>query len=267
MHSLLLNADMGESFGAWTMGMDAEVMAHVDLANVACGFHASDPDVMRETVRLAGRHGVTVGAHPAYPDLTGFGRRSMACSPAEVENLVLYQIGALAGMCHAEGQRLGYVKPHGALYNDMMRDHAILAAVMRAVTAFDARLPLMVMATRDNGAELALAGEHGITLWREAFADRAYDAQGRLVSRREPGAVHHERDIIVDQARRIARGEPLVAADGSDLVLEADTLCVHGDNAESIAAIAAIREALVAEGRARERGAKKEGGAKEGGQP
>ncbi|MDT8893945.1 5-oxoprolinase subunit PxpA [Halomonas sp. I1] len=260
MQPLLLNADMGESFGAWTMGLDSEVMPHVDLANVACGFHASDPDVMRETVRLAGRHGVTVGAHPAYPDLTGFGRRSMACSPAEVENLVLYQVGALAGMCRAEERSLGYVKPHGALYNDMMRDHAILAAVMRALAAFDAGLPLMVMATRDNSAERELARQHGVTLWCEAFADRAYDGQGRLVSRREPGAVHHERDVIVDQARRIARGEPLTATDGSQLVLQADTLCVHGDNAESIAAIAAIRQALVAEGRAPEDGHSTEDG-------
>lgn len=244
MKRLLLNADMGESFGPWVMGLDHEVMPHVDLANVACGFHASDPDVIRMTVRLAKRHGVTVGAHPAYPDMVGFGRRSMACSAEEVENLVLYQVGALAGVCRAEGLEVGYVKPHGALYNDMMRDPDILEAVMRALTAFDARLPLMVMATRDPSATLELAERHGVTLWFEAFADRAYDAEGRLVSRREPGAVHHDPETIVDQARRIAGGEPLTASDGTRLVLAADTLCVHGDNAESIAAIQAIREAL-----------------------
>ncbi|MFG6177213.1 5-oxoprolinase subunit PxpA [Halomonas sp. THAF12] len=244
MKTLLLNADMGESFGAWTMGMDAEVMPHVDLANVACGFHASDPDVIRMTVRLARKHGVTVGAHPAYPDMAGFGRRSMSCTPEEIENLVLYQAGALAGVCRAEGLSLGYIKPHGALYNDMMRDPEVLAGVMRALVAFDPALPLMVMATRDNSQAGALAAEHGVTLWFEAFADRAYDAEGRLVSRREPGAVHHDPETIVDQARRIAHGQPLIARDGSELVLSADTLCVHGDNAESIAAIKAIRAAL-----------------------
>lgn len=244
MKTLLLNADMGESFGPWVMGLDHEVMPHVDLANVACGFHASDPDVIRMTVRLAKRHGVTVGAHPAYPDMVGFGRRSMACSAEEVENLVLYQVGALAGLCRAEGLEVGYVKPHGALYNDMMRDPEILDAVMRALVAYDARLPLMVMATRDTSPPRKLAERHGVTLWFEAFADRAYDAEGRLVSRRELGAVHHDPEVIVDQARRIARGEPLTASDGSELVLAADTLCVHGDNPESIAAIKAIREAL-----------------------
>ena len=244
MKRLLLNADMGESFGPWVMGMDHEVMPHVDLANVACGFHASDPDVIRMTVRLAKRHGVTVGAHPAYPDMVGFGRRSMACTAEEVENLVLYQVGALAGVCRAEGLEVGYVKPHGALYNDMMRDPETLEAVMRALVAFDARLPLMVMATRDTAPAQAMAEQHGLTLWFEAFADRAYDGEGRLVSRRELGAVHHDPDVILDQAQRIARGLPLTASDGSDLVLVADTLCVHGDNAESIAAIKAIRDAL-----------------------
>lgn len=244
MKILLLNADMGESFGPWVMGLDHEVMPYVDLANVACGFHASDPDTMRSTARLAAAHDVIVGAHPAYPDLVGFGRRALACSSEEVENLVLYQVGALAALCRAEGARLGYVKPHGALYHAMMHDPETLAAVMRAVVAFDAELPLMVMATRDPAPARALAAEHGITLWFEAFADRAYDAQGRLVSRREPGAVHHDAEVIVDQARRIATGKPLDASDGSELVLSADTLCVHGDNPESIASVKAIRQAI-----------------------
>lgn len=244
MPRLLLNADMGESFGSWVMGLDHEVMPHVDLANVACGFHASDPDVMRRTVRLAREHDVTVGAHPAYPDLVGFGRRSLACSADEIENLVLYQLGALAGIARAEGLEVGYVKPHGALYNDMARDPGILRAVMRAILAYDARLPLMAMATRDTTAMRELAEQHGVTLWFEAFADRAYDGEGRLVSRRLPGAVHHDPAVIVDQARRIAAGSPITTSDGSELVLVADTLCVHGDNPESIAAVKAIREAL-----------------------
>jgi len=244
MTAILLNADMGESFGPWVMGMDHEVMPHVDLANVACGFHASDPDVIRMTVRLARKHGVRVGAHPAYPDMVGFGRRSLACSSEEIENLVLYQLGALAGLCRAEGLEVSYVKPHGALYNDMARDPEILSAVMRAILAYDPALPLMTMATRDTSVVRELAAEHGVTLWFEAFADRAYDGEGRLVSRREVGAVHHDPEVIVDQATRIARGLPLTASDGSELVLSADTLCVHGDNPESIAAVKAIRQAL-----------------------
>jgi len=244
MKRLMLNADMGESFGSWVMGLDHEVMPYVDLANVACGFHASDPDVMRRTVVLAREHGVTVGAHPAYPDLVGFGRRSMACSLGEVENLVLYQLGALSGLCRAEGLSVGYVKPHGALYNDMTRNLELLEAVMRAVAAFDPRLPLMTLATRDTSAVRELASQAGVTVWFEAFADRAYDGEGRLMSRREPGAVHHDPAVIVDQARRIATGQALVASDGSDLVLDAYTLCVHGDNPESVAAVRAIRQTL-----------------------
>lgn len=244
MGRLLLNCDMGESFGAWSMGLDAEVMPFIDCANIACGFHASDPQVMRRTVALAVEHAVRIGAHPGYPDLAGFGRRSMACSPAEVENMLLYQIGALDGICRAEGTRVRYVKPHGALYNDMMRQPALLRAVMRAVAAYDASLPLMLMSTRDNSASRALADELGIELLFEAFADRAYDAAGMLLARSLPGAVHHDAATVAEQALRLARGEALTASDGSALLLQADTLCVHGDNAGSVAAVQRIRQAL-----------------------
>lgn len=248
MRTLLINADMGESFGPWVMGMDEHVMPHVDLANVACGFHASDPHVIRRTVRLAKEHGVKVGAHPSYPDLVGFGRRSIACSPDEVEDLVLYQIGALSGICQAEGTRIHYVKPHGALYNDMIRDPGLFEAVVKAVKDFDGSLPLMTMASCNTSMEQEVADRYGVTLWFEAFADRAYDGEGRLVCRRTPGAVHEDPDEILEQAVRIARGEPLTAIDGSEIVLNADTLCVHGDNNESIAAIQSIREAILALG-------------------
>ncbi|MDT4788647.1 hypothetical protein FQZ97_210330 [compost metagenome] len=247
MSSLLLNCDIGESFGAWTMGLDAEVMPLIDCANIACGFHAGDPGTMRRTIALAVQHRVRIGAHPGYPDLVGFGRRSLACSPAEVEDLMLYQIGALDGLCRAQGARVSYVKPHGALYQDMMRDPATLAAVMRAVAAYDAQLPLMLMSTRDNGAARAIGDEHGVTLWFEAFADRAYDGAGYLVSRSLPGAVHHDPEQVVAQALTLARGEPLRASDGSDLPLKAHTLCVHGDNPGSVAAVKRIREALEAQ--------------------
>lgn len=242
----LLNCDMGESFGNYSLGLDSEVMPYVDCANIACGFHASDPHVMRKTVRLAASHDVRIGAHPAYPDLLGFGRRSMACSPAEVEDMVLYQLGALAGICQAEGTAVRYVKPHGALYNDMARDPELLRAVMHAVRSYDASLPLMLMATADPEPSRRLAQEVGIDIWFETFADRAYDASGHLVSRRLPGAVHHDQVTIVAQAVRLARGESLEAADGTQLQLPCDTLCVHGDNPESVAAVRAIREAFQA---------------------
>lgn len=158
MNNLLLNCDIGESFGAWRMGLDAEVMPLIDCANIACGFHAGDPGTMRRTVALAVEHGVRIGAHPGYPDLVGFGRRSLACSAQEVEDLLLYQIGALDGLCRAQGTRVRYVKPHGALYQDMMRDPAILAAVLRALAAYDRTLPLMLMSTRDNTAARAGRG-------------------------------------------------------------------------------------------------------------
>ncbi|WP_439858942.1 5-oxoprolinase subunit PxpA [Pseudomonas sp. MBLB4136] len=244
MTSLLLNCDIGESFGPWKMGMDAEVMPYIDCANIACGFHASDPSTMRKTVALAVSHGVRIGAHPGYQDLVGFGRRSMDCTPQEVEDLLLYQVGALEAICRSQGSRVSYVKPHGALYQDMMRKPQILRAVMRAVASYDRGLPLMLMTTRDNRQAQDMGDEFGITLWFEAFADRAYDAAGYLVARSQPGAVHHDSDVIVSQATTLAKGDTLIASDGSALPLQAHTLCVHGDNAGSIAAVRRIRQAF-----------------------
>lgn len=244
MTRLLLNCDMGESLGPWRMGADEAVMPHIDCANIACGFHASDPGTMRRTIALARAHGVRIGAHPSYPDLVGFGRRSMACSPQEVEDLVLYQLGALDALCRAEGVRVRYVKPHGALYNDMMAHPALLRAVLRAVAGYGGDLALVLLARRDDGEARALAAEAGVPLLLEAFADRGYDADGLLLPRQAPGAVHHDPAAVVAQALALARGEPIRAADGSALRLHADTLCVHGDNDASIAAVKAIREAL-----------------------
>jgi len=244
MGRLLLNCDIGESYGAWTMGMDAEVMPFIDCANVACGFHAGDPSVMRKTVSLALANDVTIGAHPAYSDLVGFGRRSMACSPQEIHDLLHYQIGALDGICRAQGGRVHYVKPHGAMYNDMMANPVQLRAVIEGIARYDAKLPLMLLAMRDNSAAQAIADEFGVQLWFEAFADRGYDAQGRLMPRQQPNAVHHDPEIIIAQAMTLARGEPLIASDGTALRLTPHTLCVHGDNASSIAAVQRIRQAL-----------------------
>ena len=199
---------------------------------------------MRQTVSLALSHGVRIGAHPAYQDLQGFGRRSMAYSAQALQDLLHYQIGALDGICRAQGARVSYVKPHGAMYNDMMANPAQLRAVLQAMAAYDTQLPLMLMATRDNSAAQQLGDEYGVTLWFEAFADRAYDSAGHLVSRQLPGAVHHDSATVVAQALTIARGGDLVASDGSALRLQANTLCVHGDNASSVAAVQRIRQAL-----------------------
>lgn len=244
MGRLLLNCDIGESYGAWTMGLDAQVMPFIDCANIACGFHAGDPSVMRKTVSLALAHDVKIGAHPAYPDLVGFGRRSMACSTSELEDMLHYQIGALDGICRAQGSRVSYVKPHGAMYNDMMAKPEQLRTVIQAMARYDAQLPLMLLSTRDNSAAQALGDEFGVQLWFETFADRAYDSAGHLVSRQLPGAVHHDPEKIIAQALILARGEILRASDGSDLLLKTDTLCVHGDNASSVAAVQRIRQAL-----------------------
>ena len=208
---ILLNCDMGESFGAWRMGDDVHSMPLVDQANLACGFHAGDPLTMRRAVELAVRHGVSIGAHPAYPDLSGFGRRSLACSAEEVHAMVLYQIGALDAFCRSLGAQVAYVKPHGALYNDLVGDDELLRAV-----------PLLF----------------------EAFADRAYLPDGRLAPRRLGGAVHHDPQRIIEQALAIARGEAFPDYDGNPLRLTADSLCVHGDNPESLAVLRRLRAAL-----------------------
>ncbi|MCG7199436.1 5-oxoprolinase subunit PxpA [Marinobacter pelagius] len=241
---MFLNCDIGESFGAWTMGMDEHVMPFIDQANIACGFHAGDPVTMRKTVRLAMEHGVSLGAHPAYPDLQGFGRRSMALHPEEITALVSYQVGALSHIAGSEGGILSYVKPHGALYNDMMRNEEILEGVLRALSSSPHPLSLMAMTTADNRKLRAACARHDIPLILEAFADRAYDEQGFIVSRSRPGAVHRSPDTIVRQACNLAEGLPIETIEGTSLNLEADTLCVHGDNADSIAAVRAIREAL-----------------------
>ncbi|RTE87018.1 MULTISPECIES: 5-oxoprolinase subunit PxpA [Gammaproteobacteria] len=241
---LLLNADLGESFGAWKMGMDKDIMPFIDCANIATGFHASDPVTMRETVRLAHTHQVKIGAHPAYPDKEGFGRRSLAMSSHEISAAVLYQIGALHAICVAEGAQLAYVKPHGALYNDMMQNDTIFEAVLEAVAKFNTDLPLVVLALGDLSRHQEKATQYGITLWPEAFADRAYDAKGFLVSRSEPDSVFHERACILAQAEMIAEHGAVRSLCGERIEIPAVTLCVHGDNPEAVKTTEAIRTLL-----------------------
>ncbi|KDM90532.1 5-oxoprolinase subunit PxpA [Photobacterium galatheae] len=242
-----LNCDMGESFGSWQMGDDEAVMPWIDMANIACGFHASDPDIMSETVACAIAHKVVIGAHPGYDDKPGFGRRSIPHSPAAIRHLVAYQTGALEAICQLHGGHVAYVKPHGALYHDLMGQPVVLEAILTAMAAMnrqrDIPLSLMVLSKRDNSVIEAMARQHQVNLLFEAFADRAYDEQGNLVARSQPGAVHHDHHKILQQALELASGQ-VTTLSGQILQLQADTLCVHGDNPESIATIADIRKAM-----------------------
>lgn len=244
MNRILLNCDMGESFGAWQIGDDAHAMPLVDQANLACGFHAGDPLTMQRSVALAVRHGVSIGAHPAYPDLQGFGRRHLACSAEEVQALVLYQLGALEAFCRAAGTQLAYVKPHGALYHDLLRSDELFDAVLAACARYRPGLPLMVLALADNHRERRLASTAGVPLLFEAFADRAYQADGQLVPRRLAGAVHQQTERIFAQAQAIAGAQAFADIDGRPLQLHADSLCVHGDNPESLAVLRRLRALL-----------------------
>jgi len=239
--SIDLNCDMGESFGAWTMGDDAGVLAHVSSANIACGMHAGDPDTMRRTVDLALAAGVALGAHVSLPDLQGFGRREMKIGADEAYALTLYQIGALDGFARAAGARLTHVKPHGALYNMAARDAALADAIARAVRAFDASLRLVGLAD----SELPRAGERaGLAVAHEAFADRRYENDGTLTPRREQGSVIEDIDDAVAQALAIARGDGVATRQGSRLSLLADTICVHGDRPNAAAFARRLHEGL-----------------------
>jgi len=240
-----LNADVGESFGAFTIGNDAALMASITSANIAAGFHAGDPSVLRATVRLARANGVAIGAHPGFPDLAGFGRREMRITAQEAEDLVLYQIAAVAGMAAAEGAALQHVKAHGALFNMAARDPGLAAAVARAVASYDRSL--IVFAPPGSAMADAAAGL-GLRVAREGFADRAYEADGQLVSRQKPDAVVHDTPAVVGRAVGLVTDRAVTALDGSRLRLECDTICVHGDTPGSDRLAAAIRAALEASG-------------------
>lgn len=241
--SLLLNCDLGESFGSWQMGLDDHAMPHIDMANIACGFHGGDADVMARTLKLAKQHGVTIGAHPSYPDLQGFGRRSIQCTEQEIINLVHYQIAALDGMAQCQGLTVSYIKPHGALYNDMMAKEAVWLAVLRAVASYHTPLKLMILATADAARYQQQAAAAGVSLLLEAFADRRYTAEGKLTPRSQPGAVLHGAEVLA-QVRQLVSAGSVTTNTGTTLPLAADTLCVHGDNTVAITQLTEIRELL-----------------------
>ena len=245
MNNIDLNCDIGESYGAWSMGQDAQVMPWITSANIACGFHAGDFSTMQQTVALAKQHGVAIGAHVSLPDLQGFGRREMKIAPHEVYALTLYQIGALHALAHAQQTRVAHVKPHGALYNMAARDRALADAIARAVRDFDARLILVGLAN----SELPRAGTAvGLSVAHEAFADRRYESQGSLTPRREPGAVIEDAEAAAIQAVKIATKGKVDIRTGGMLELRADTICVHGDRTDAGVFAKRLHEALAAAG-------------------
>ena len=236
-----LNGDVGESFGAYEIGHDAALIPILTSVNIACGFHAGDPGVMRATVALAREHGTAVGAHPGFPDLVGFGRREMKATPREVEDLVAYQIGALAAIAAAQGVRLAHVKPHGALYNMAARDVDLAEAIARAIAAVDPSLALFGL---PGSQSLEAAQRHKVRAVSEAFADRAYRRDGSLLPRNEPGAVIDDDQIVVTRAVAIARERMVIAADGTRVPLDVQTICVHGDTPGAAVLASRIRKAL-----------------------
>ena len=237
------NCDMGESFGAYTLGLDAEIIRHVTSANIACGFHAGDPRWMRTTVRLAEAHGVGVGAHPGFPDLAGFGRRNLAASPDQVKTDILYQIGALTAFTSA--RRLQHVKPHGALYNMAVGGGSIARAIGEVILEFDPSLILVTLAGSPWAAESAAMG---LRVAREVFADRAVNPDGTLVSRSKPGAVLHDESEVIERSLRLVTEGRVTAIDGSTIDVEANTICLHGDTPGAVVLAARLAERLRAAG-------------------
>jgi UPF0271 protein len=244
--SIDLNADLGEGFGAWTMGDDAGVLRHVTSANVACGFHAGDPGVIDRTIALAARVGVAVGAHPSHHDLRGFGRRPIAADPAEVEADVVYQVGAVLAFARSHGVRLVHVKPHGALYNQAAVDELLARAIARGVARVSPDLVLVGAAS--SPAMRRAAEASGLRFAAEAFADRAYERDGTLVPRGRPGAVLSDTAEVAARAVGIARDRRVAAVDGTVIALEADTICLHGDTPGAVEHARAVRAALEAAG-------------------
>jgi len=238
-----LNCDLGESFGSWTMGLDEQVMPYIDQANIACGFHAGDPLVMQKTLELAKQHNVCVGAHPSYPDLVGFGRRSMNCSSEEIIAMVTYQIAAIDGVAKSLGSDISYVKPHGALYNDMMVNSQIRLAILTALSNYPKNLALMLQATPELALHKAEARNYQVEILSEAFADRCYLDNGTLTPRSEPHAIHNKEKILA-QVKQLTEQGTVTTASGKQLALTVDSLCVHGDNMAGVQAISEIQQLI-----------------------
>ncbi|GII79551.1 UPF0271 protein [Sphaerisporangium rufum] len=243
--SIDLNSDLGEGYGRWELGDDEALLSIVTSANVACGFHAGDPSIMRRTCETAAARGVAIGAQVGYSDLAGFGRRFIEVAPETLADEIIYQIGALDAFARLAGGRVGYVKPHGALYNAIVHHEEQAAAVVAAVRAYDPGLPVLGL----PGSEwLRQAEAAGLTVVTEAFADRAYTREGRLVPRNRPGAVLHDPEQVAERCLRMATGEPIEAVDGTELHVRAASICVHGDSPGAVDMARRVRAALTAHG-------------------
>ena len=240
-----LNSDLGEGFGVWTLGDDEALLDVVTSANVACGFHAGDPDILRRVCAIAAERGVAIGAHVGYRDLAGFGRRDMDVEPQRLTNDVIYQIGALDGFARVAGTRVRYVKPHGALYNTAVHDQQQAAAVVEAIHLYDESLPVMGL---PGSALLTTAGSAGLRTIGEAFADRSYTPDGTLVPRSQPGAVLHDPQQVAERMARLVTTGTVTAADGTDVTISAESICVHGDSPGAVKMAIAVRQALAAAG-------------------
>ncbi len=248
MKRIDLNCDMGESFGAYKLGMDEAVIQYITSANIACAWHAGDPAVMNHTVAIAVKHGVGVGAHPGYPDLLGFGRRNMDCTMEELRNYVIYQVGALQAFCSAHGTRLQHVKPHGALYLTAVENEDVARAVAEAIVRVNPDLLYVALAGAKGELMTRIGQEVGLKVVYEAFPDRAYSPEGTLVSRRQPGAVIKDPQAVAERALQMVKENAVIAVDGTTIPLEAQTLCVHGDNPKAVDLVKGIRDMLEADG-------------------
>lgn len=236
-----LNCDLGESFGAYKIGMDEEIIPLISSANIACGFHASDPVVMEKTVAMTSEAGIGLGAHPGFPDLQGFGRRELKMSPEEIKSTIIYQVGALQAFAKMQGKKLQHVKPHGAMYNMAAKDASMAQAICEGVKAVDADLILMAQA----GSELQKAADKaGLKFAREIFADRAYEEDGSLVNRKKPGAMITDEDEAVSRVIRMIKEGKVTAITGKDIAIEADSICVHGDGLKALNFVKKIKKAL-----------------------
>lgn len=242
MKKIDLNCDLGESFGNYKIGLDDEVIRHISSANVACGFHASDPLVMQKTVALAKENGVCIGAHPGFPDLVGFGRRNMSVSPSEAKALVQYQIGALDAFCKAAGVKLCHVKPHGALYNMAGKDEILAQAVCEGIFEYDSNLILLGL----SGSKMIEAGKKiGLRTASEVFADRAYEDDGSLVARSKPGAVITDENLAVSRVVEMVKNGRVTSITGNEIEIKADSICLHGDGVKAVEFAKRIKEELL----------------------
>ena len=241
MPSIDLNCDLGESFGAYTIGMDSAVIPYITSANVACGYHAGDPLVMQKTVAACKASGVHIGAHPGYLDLMGFGRRNITATPAEIKAYVQYQVGALSAFCAAAGVPLCHVKPHGAMYNMAAKDEALARAICEGILEVNPALTLLALS---GSAMVRAARELGLGVKSEVFADRGYQADGTLVPRGRPGAMITDEDEAIARVIRMAKEGVVRSVDGMDVPLVADSVCVHGDGEKALAFVRRIRAAL-----------------------